>query len=348
MPGLRTTLLHAFMPAVFALLTPVVGQARAASPSGPVNSFKDWTVVCDNLRNCEADGFSAEDADKVAILVLTRGGAPDATAGVAIMVMDDITGAPSGTPLALAVDDRPILTVTMGDEQTVTLSGNQVGVLLRAARNGAVLSLRLKDQELASVSLAGMVAALRLVDDQQSRAGTVTAIIAKGGAPLSAVPHQPALPVIHRAPAVAQTGLPDKPPAGVKALAAKTECDTDQDLAASEPQAHRLSADKVLWQVPCWSGAYNFSSLFVIVDNKGGGARIAPLEGAADGTAVNAAYDPQTRLLGAYNKGRGVGDCGDSSEWAWTGQAFALTRAASMPICRGQSDWPTSFQAKVE
>jgi hypothetical protein len=72
------------------------------------------------------------------------------------------------------------------------------------------------------------------------------------------------------------------------------------------------------------------------------------LEGADDGTAVNAQYDPQTRILSAYDKGRGVGDCGDSHEWAWTGQAFALTREAFMPVCRGQSDWPISFQAKVE
>jgi hypothetical protein len=341
MPKLRTLVF-----AMLAFLTLGVGEAGAQQGD---TSFKDWTVVCDNLRNCEADGFAAEDAEKPAILRLTRSGAPTAPAGVAIVLMTDTDGVTQGAPLALVVDDRPVLTVPLGGEGTATLAAAQVGPLLGAARNGTALSIRRGDQEVGVVSLAGMVAALRLVDDQQRRAGTVTAMVAKGGAPVSAVPPQPAVPVVRRAPPVAQTGLPKTPPAGVKALMAKAECDVAKDSAfEGEPEVHRLSADKVLWQVPCGAGAYNFSSLFVIVDDKGGAARLAPLEGVDDGLAVNAQYDPQTRILGAYNKGRGVGDCGDSSEWAWTGQVFALTGGRFMPVCRGQADWPTSFQAKVE
>ena len=345
MPRLRTTLLRTILPATVVLLTPVIGQARATSPAQA--SFKSWTVVCDNLRNCEADGFAADEVDKPAILRLTRGGAPGAPASVEIVLLDDV-GEINGKPLTLAVDGRPILTVRAGENASAKLAAAQVGPLLGAARNGTALSIRLEDNAVGLVSLAGMVAALRLVDDQQGRVGTVTAMVAKGDAPLSAVPPQPALPVVRRAPAVAQTGLAAKPPASVKALAAKAECDVDQDTAAGEPEVHRLSADTVLWQVPCWAGAYNDSSLFVITDNKGGAARLAPLEGADDGMATNAQYDPKTRLLGAYDKGRGVGDCGESSEWAWTGRAFVLTHAASMPICQGQADWPTSYQARVE
>jgi hypothetical protein len=324
-----------------------MGAARAAPAAAGDGSFKDWTVICDNLRNCEADGFAADDVEKPALLTLTRSGAAGAPAVVTIQLLADVDDAKPGKPLVLAVDGRPVLTVRAGEGGSAKLADAQVGPLLGAARNGTVLSIRVEDNEVGVVSLAGMVAALRYVDDQQKRVGTVTAMVAKGAAPLSAVPPQPALPVVRRAPAVAQTGLPAKPPAGVKALMDKAECDTDQQTGA-EPEVHRLSADKVLWQLPCWSGAYNYSSLFVIVDNKGGGARIAPLEGADDGVAVNAGYDPKTRMLSAYNKGRGVGDCGESSEWAWTGQNFAVTHQASMPACHGQADWPTAFQAKVE
>lgn len=331
--------------ALAAALVLAPGMARAA---GAVNSFKDWTVVCDNLRNCEADGFAVDEVDKPAILRLTRAGAPGAAAGIEIVLLDDTGEATRGKPLVLAVDGRQVVTVAADGNGSATLAAAQVGPLLGAARNGTTLSIRHGDNELGVVSLAGMVAALRYVDDQQRRAGTVTAMVAKGAAPLTAVPPQPAPPVIRRAPAVAQTGLAAKPPASIKALMAKAECDADQEFASSEPEVHRLSADKVLWQVPCWSGAYNFSSLLVIVDNKGGGPRVAPLEGLSDGVAVNVAYDPKTRILSAYNKGRGVGDCGESAEWAWTGQIFALTQEASMPVCRGQGDWPTSFQAKVE
>jgi hypothetical protein len=343
MLGFKIAVIRVIAPALV-LLAPVLGEARAAEA---VNTFKDWTVVCDNLHNCEADGFAVDDVDKPAVLRLTRGGAPGASAKIAIVLLDDTSQVKPGAPLSLVVDERPVLTVPFGDESTATLAAAQVGPLLGAARNGATLSIRQGDDALGVVSLAGMLAALRLVDEQQGRAGTVTAMVAKGPKPQSAVPPQPALPVVHPAPAVAQTDLPAKPPAGVRALAAKAECDNARDLNGSTPEAHRLSASQILWQIPCWSGAYNYSSLFVIVDGKGG-ARIAPLEGADDGTAVNATYDPKTRILDAYDKGRGVGDCGGSNAWAWTGQAFVLTHAASMPVCRGQADWPTWYQAKVE
>jgi hypothetical protein len=345
MPRLRT-FLRAILPVAFVLPAPVIGMARTAAAEA-VNSFKDWTVVCDNLRNCEADGFAADEVDKPAILRLIRGGAPGAAASIEVVLLDDV-GEISGKPLVLTVDGRPVLTVKAGANASATLAAAQVGPLLGAARNGTALSIRLENKDVGVVSLTGMVAALRLVDDQQRRVGTVTAMVAKGPALSSVVPPQPAMPVVRAAPAVAQTGLAAKPPAAVKALAAKAECDVYQDTAPGEPEVHRLSADKVLWQIPCGAGAYNFSSLFVIADNKGGGARLAPLDGADDGIAVNAQYDPKTRILAAYDKGRGVGDCGASNEWAWTGQAFVLTHAASMPVCQGQGDWPTSYQAKVE
>jgi hypothetical protein len=196
------------------------------------------------------------------------------------------------------------------------------------------------------VSLAGMVAALRYVDDQQKRVGTVTAMVAKGPASAASVPAPPPAPVLHAAPAIAQTGLPSKPPAGIKALLDKAECEVEPGR--SDPsEVSRLSADKVLWRIPCWSGAYNFSSLFVIVD-KAGQVSLAPLEGVDDGVAVNADYDPKARILSSYDKGRGIGDCGESSQWVWTGEVFALSEATVMPVCRGYGfDWPTVFRSEV-
>jgi hypothetical protein len=314
-----------------------------------VNSFKDWTVVCDNLRTCQVAGFAPEDSESSAMLRLSRAGQAGAPAQVEIDLSGD--GGPEGKAPTLAVDGRVVMTApaasASGDGGFVlTLDDAQVGPLLGAARNGTVLSIRAGDKDLGQVSLAGMVAALRYVDEQQKRAGTVTAMVAKGPAPAASVPAPPPLPVLHAASAIAQTGLPSKPPAAVAALAAKTECDVEPDR-GEPPQVSRLSADKVLWQVPCWTGAYNFSSLFVIVD-KAGRASPAVLEGADDGVAVNAGYDPKTRILSAYGKGRGVGDCGNSSAWVWTGGAFALSQATVMPVCRGYGpDWPIVFQAKV-
>ena len=310
-----------------------------------VDSFKDWTVVCDNLRTCEAAGFGPEDGDLSAVLRLSRAGSAGAPARIEI----DLPNESHGKPVTLAVDGREVITVpapASGGGLTVVVRDAQAGPLLGAARNGAMLSIRSADGELGRVSLAGMVAALRYVDDQQKRAGTVTAMVAKGGAPAASVPAPPAAPVIRAAPAIAQTGLPSKPPAAVLALGRKAECDTEPG-SQGKPQAWRLSADKTLWQIPCGGGAYNFSGLFVVVD-KAGRAVLAPLEGAGDGLATNADYDPKTRILTAYGKGRGIGDCGESSAWGWTGDAFALFRATVMPVCRGYGyDWPVVFRAEV-
>lgn len=315
-----------------------------------VNSFKDWTVVCDNLRTCQVAGFSSDDGELPAVLRLSRGAAAGAAATVEIDLIDAEVDL-GGKPPTLRVDDRVVLTARAKRTSeaggfTIVLDDGQVGPLLGAARNGTLLSIHAGDKAVGRVSLAGMVAALRYVDDQQKRAGTVTAMVAKGAAPAASVPAPPAAPVLHAASAVAQAGLPSKPPAAALALGRKAECDTEPG-SQGEPQAWRLSADKVLWQIPCGGGAYNFSGLFVVVD-KAGRAALAPLEGAGDGLATNADYDPKTRILTAYGKGRGIGDCGESSEWVWTGEAFALSQAAVMPVCRGYGyDWPVVFRAEV-
>ena len=331
--------------ALAAALALAPGAARAGA-----DSFKDWTVVCDNLRTCQVAGFSADDSELPAVLRLSRSGEAGAPAKVEIDLLGE-TGFADKAP-TLAIDGRVVMTakaVTSRDSAdfTAVLDDTQVGPLLGAARNGTLLSVRAGDKELGQVSLAGMVAALRYVDDQQKRVGTVTAMIAKGSAPAAGVPAPPPSPILHPAPAIAQTGLPAKPPAAVKTLAGKAECDVEPG-SEGKPEAFRLSADKVLWQIPCGGGAYNFSSLFVVVD-KVGRAGLAPLEGVDDGLATNADYDPDTRLLDAYDKGRGIGDCGNSSKWVWSGEAFALSESRVMPVCRGYGgDWPVVFRAKVQ
>ena len=327
--------------AVFVLAPGVAGA--------DTNSFKDWTVVCDNLRTCQVAGFSADDSELPAVLRLSRGGEAGAPAKVEIDLLGE-TGFAGKAP-TLVIDGRVVMTaraVTSRDSAdfTAVLDDAQVGPLLGAARNGTLLSVRAGDKDLGQVSLAGMVAALRYVDDQQKRVGTVTAMVAKGSGPAAGVPAPPPLPIVHPAPAIAQTGLPSKPPPAVAALAHKAECDVEPG-SEGKPEAFRLSADKVLWQMPCGGGAYNFSSLFVVVD-KNGRAGLAPLENVDDGLATNADYDPKTRILDAYDKGRGIGDCGNSSQWVWTGDAFVLSKAAVMPVCRGYGgDWPTIFRAEV-
>lgn len=332
-------------------LSAALALAPAAARADGVESFKDWTVVCDNLRNCHLAGFAPDLIEAPAVLRLSRDGAAGAPVRIEIDILDGEVDLRRGG-LGLAIDGRDMPTVraqpwTVSEGPTLVITDAQTGPLLGAARNGSLLSVRVGGKDVGQVSLAGMVAAMRYADDQQKRVGTMTAMIAKGTAPAASIPAPPPAPVLQRAPAVAQTGLPPKPPSAIQALIRKAECDVGPQWADEKPLAARLSADKVLWQVPCGGGAYNFSTLFVVVD-KAGRVTLAPLEGVDDGLAMNAEYDPKTRILSAYNKGRGIGDCGNSDEWVWTGQAFALSKSAIMPECRGYGyDWPTVFQAEV-
>jgi hypothetical protein len=346
---LKTILVGAAACAVLILGTPLAGQSPAAAADKRVATFKDWVVACDNLHNCEANGFTAPEEepmsrpDHMAILQLNRGGGPDDPVQAMIQLVEGVEGGFEGKGLVLAVDERPLMNVLGGKDFSVTLAAAQVGPLLAAARNGTSLTLSRGDQEVAVVSLAGMAAALRRMDDQQGRVGAVTAIVAKGAAPASSVPPRPAIAVVRRAPAIAQTGLSDKPPASVKALVAKNDCDQDPAWDGGYVRAYRLSADQVMWRVSCAGGVGAAEALLVVTDNKGG-KPWTPFDGVISGGA----YDPKTRLLGLYTRESGIGDCGEGGEWAWTGTAFVVIREMAMPLCRGQINWPITYQAKVE
>ncbi len=53
-----------------------------------------------------------------------------------------------------------------------------------------------------------------------------------------------------------------------------------------------------------------------------------------DDTLVNSGFG-EDGVLGAFSKGRGLGDCGDATEWAWNGRRFNLVRRAFMDDCLG-------------
>ena len=66
-----------------------------------------------------------------------------------------------------------------------------------------------------------------------------------------------------------------------------------------------------------------------------------------DGTIVNATWDPKTRLLSSFAKGRGLGDCGIINSFAWDGRLFRLVSQEAMDNCRGSVDYITTWRARV-
>lgn len=320
-------------PAILAAALLIAGPASAEQAT-----FKDWWVACDNLRVCTAYGFPPDEGGGMVLQVRREA---DASAAPDLdLSVDAERGKGFEGPLSLSVGGEIVARTgdpdgDQGDFRTWTLSAAAAGPLLAAIVKGDTLKLTAGSRDVGVLSLAGAAAALRWMDDHQKRGGGVTAIVAKGKAPASAVPPPPPLPVIRRAPPVGQSGLPEKPPAAVTARLEPFDCAAD---APDVPEVARLSPGVLMWTIPCWVGAYQTASALLLTDERGGDVRLVDLGGDGDpqerALATSAAYDVERRELNAYAKGRGVGDCGYGSTWAWTGSRFVLTHRTELSVCR--------------
>ncbi|MBA4014029.1 MAG: hypothetical protein C0481_19370 [Phenylobacterium sp.] len=322
----------------------------AATPALANESFKDWWVACDNTRQCAAFGFAGEAFEMSGYLKVERGAAA-ADAPQARLVMEGPPGIWS-----LSVDGRALASVRAASEDgdgraAAELTPAQTAAVLSAAANGQALQVAASGKPIGAISLAGSSAALRWMDDKQKRAGGVTALVAKGPATAASVPPAPELPLVRAAPAASQAGLPKKPPASVMALMG----DCDDDIATLEiaPISARLSPDLTLWAPLCTRGAYNMIYSFAVVDAKGVARRL-PIRYAdtveTTTELMNVDYDPATRTLSNFEKGRGLGDCGAVNTWVWDGKGFAPTAQDLMGECRGvgPGDWVTSWRTRAK
>lgn len=327
----------------------------AAGPSTDTGSFKDWRTACDNAGDCMALGFTKGEYAIGPFLVVTRQDGPDADAVFTVVLMSDAVEVAEGDQVTLTATNVSkgytfVADASMGDSAAkVDILGRDAPGLLAAILAGDTIRVEAKGQVLGAISLSGSSAALRWIDDRQGRAGTTTALVAKGPKPASAVPAARTAPVITRGPAVGQDDLPTAFPAALASRADVKACKEEQmdpegDFGGPEAVA-RLTATEYLWAIPCGRGAYNFSSLMIIARADGSGARSPGL--GDDDTFVNVGYDAESRTLGAFNKGRGFGDCGSDDEWAWDGKRFQRTRHAEMDDCRGVGSefWLVTWRA---
>ncbi|HEX2558507.1 DUF1176 domain-containing protein [Phenylobacterium sp.] len=328
------------------------GLAALCGPASAENeSFGDWIVVCDNIRTCNAYGFPEEHYENITYIRITRTGA----AGAAPTVSISASGEGSAV-WRLEIDGIPVMNQVQAiagkDEvyQRAVLTPAQTATLLKGLANGEILSIWLGRDVVGAISLKGSSAALRWVDDRQKRAGTVTALVAKGPKPASAMPAPPAPPVIRAAAPASQAGLPKSLPDAIKYP--WESCDDDIGELGIEPQVFRLAPGLLLWQTACSRGAYNVVYDFSLLDEKGtlkGAPDFPYASGQAEtGRLMNAEFDPATQTLSNFDKARGLGDCGAFTSWVWTGREFALKGSEVMPDCRGVplDDWPTEFVSR--
>lgn len=342
-----------FVVAVAALGWSVTGGAQAPRP-GALETYKDWTVGCDNRNRCEAVLLLPQDGEwpeAPVFMGVTRDAGPGGA--VEIWVSRDLKGA---ADLSFVVDGRSVTTLRVRDGEG-TLRGPQATALAIAMAKGQGMDVRAGTRSLGHPSLAGIAAALRYIDARQGRAGTSTALVATGAMGAVAVRPAPAAPVIRRAIVPTSGTVAPLWREELTALGKFTDCTSEMDDdVQGGPSLHRLSKTETLILVPCGSGAYNFTTIPVIATGKAGRRSfrypifdLQPgwVEDAAQPQLVNANWDAARSRLDTYAKGRGIGDCGSSSAYVWDGVRFRLAESAMMGECRGASKWITTWTADI-
>lgn len=319
----------------------------AAPQPGELRTFRDWTVGCDNARSCHATSLMPEngDWDRPVTLSVKRAGKAEAPPMLAI-------GA-DGEPARMLVGGKALEVRLVPGEGELAIDPRDTAAALDALRAGDALMLEDRSgTAIGTVSLAGLSAALLYMDDRQKRVGTVTALQRPGTRPAEAVPPVPALPTVRSA----SRNVPLRfrlTEDQIDALRARHECVAGEpDWPGYASEQYPLDESHGLLLLGCGAGAYNYTYVpFVFSRDEVRPARfdLPPRWTEADDVAslVNADWDPESGTLTSFAKGRGLGDCGIGSDYAWDGERFRLVHQIEMNECRGSLDYVTTWRAEV-
>jgi len=314
---------------------------------GQLETFGDWAVGCDNVNDCEMASLGPEGVDFPAInLMLARAAGPAGAITVTLLPNDGL--APKASPAGVAVDGKAAGGAFVGGD-TPAVAGDAAAGIAAAMANGHELAIRdAGGKALVTLSLKGASAALRYIDAQQGRAGTVTAVVARGERDAGSVPARPAVPQIV---AVEPAGQPFAPSASMIAdMKEQAQCD---DSAHGDAEMHALGGGATLVLLPCSAGAYNLiSAAFVVSGGKAAPARMDAPSGFTEADRKDAVPMPVNStfadgVLTSFAEGRGLGDCGSRQDFVWDGSRFRLSHQEDMGECRGDPNYITTWSADV-
>jgi len=313
-----------------------------AQPFGETRQyFKDWLAACRSDGYCSATAYDNPDPAP----------APGRAADYILRVGRQQQGEAweiSLTTIAAMPEQWEDLTVRVDDEQLLFgarrdygaydavndyfLLGQQAQILLEKMQPGSSLSVRFVSEAgtgtSARFSLSGLVASLLWIDEQQRRLGSQRIA---GPAPPGLTPVSTDYPtILPRELIIQHAGDPD--------------CEPFEYLAnAGEILSGQVSEDEWLYFIPCTAGAYNYAYKAY----QGYRGYFSPLYFARYGEKtgwtgtpfiVNPAYDAENKILTSYNKGRGLGDCGERGIWRWGEYGLAMIELRSKEVCDARGE----------
>lgn len=318
--------------------------AHASGYSGLSFAHKDWQLVCDNTHTCRAAGYSIDGSDLPISVLLTRKAGPMQAVTGEVMVGQYgdnpvVEKLPTVFSLSMLINEQNLGKTRFDKNSMVSpLTTKQVAALIAALKGTSEIDWT-DGENLWELSNQGAAAVLLKMDEYQGRIGTQGALMRKGpkseeqvllplpvpevlAAPLEKALNRDRLLETQQAQAL-RKGL-------VNTLGKDDACPalTDPEAAGYGQQAvsvTRLSASKLLASTLCWSGAYNNSYGYWVIDDS---VAFNPMLVTTLGSDFN------NCTISATHKGRGLGDCWSSDEWTWDGRQFVHTASSSTGMCR--------------
>ncbi|MDR0736003.1 MAG: DUF1176 domain-containing protein [Zoogloeaceae bacterium] len=297
---------------------------------------EDWEIVCDNTRTCRMAGYSSEgtdDGERGSVLITRTAGPNTPLEGEVTLGSYGIdVVAPSILTLWINGKSRGKLK----DTGNYSLTPTQIQALLAAARSDRTIEFK-GDSKSFTLSGKGVSAVMLKMDEFQGRIGTPGALIRKGEKPEESV--LPPLPVpviraakVSKAPSRALTWPEVK---ALKPLLWESEEEEFQTCNLHDSKSRGieefteftltpLDERHVLISTPCWLAAYNWISMYWVMDSA--------LKGVPKAVAVDGEYH-EGEMRSAF-KGRGLGDCWNGADWIWDGSGFRQSAEWHSGMCR--------------
>jgi Protein of unknown function (DUF1176) len=335
---------------------------------GDVRTFGDWAVGCDNGRDCHATSLPIEEgtdeplSDGNVTMAIKRSGDPHGPISVSFTAtgagpIDEIQQIDAAMKKArwIAVDDRRIDIRLKTSNDIYALDPKASAKLIVAMRGNSTVSLLdNRGEPIATVSLRGLDKVLEYIDERQFLTDTVAALARRGKKPVNAS----TVPAMIPRETISISPKSDVPPVQFNAdqlakLRALDPClPYSNNETVQEPSYGRLDSLNTLMILPTSCGGYNPYKMLFVIDEQGGTtpARFWPYPGNDMKEAPQLPdvwWDEKERLLNSFGRGRVLADCGEIQDYAWYKGKFLLVQDQSMSLCRGSTDYITTYRVNV-
>lgn len=311
---------------------------------------RDWTVECSNGLTCKMS-FSDWSAKGMQYVGFQRKAAPDATVDLRLRTAADFSpDADASVTFRFTVDGKELFTLvatdlTQEEHGDTYFYPDQAKVLalmeaMEAGKSAEVTVSGKAGSEVLPIRLKGVKAAMLYADEVQGRVDRVDALAAKGDKqpPRSAVAKD--ILTLEDMPEIARKDFTDSGGA-----CSDLEPETIKQFDGFDVTVGRTE----FLGVPCATGgAYNQPYALYVVGEVVERISFPIMQDGSPttmSTAMNVDFDPVTKTMTSFFRGRGIGDCGQFYKWQVNDKAgnLILLEMRDKGECDEGGNDPTQF-----